>query len=457
MSTNLSHRAVHRRGLLRGMLGGAAVAVALPFLDCFLNENGTALAATGQALPVRFGTWFWGCGMTPQRWIPNKVGRDFNITEMPELAPMESIRQHINVLSGFDVKLDGVVNQPHITGNIGLVTGTAPADPAKHDHPSLDVVIADHMGGGTRFRSLEVTATGNPKDTYSRRSSAAVNPSEGSAVNFYTRLFGAEFQDPNATDFKPDPLVMSRLSVLSGIKDQRDRLMTQIGARDRERLDEYFTSIRQLEQQMQLQLQKPPPLEACKVASKPAETHTGYEVHEVIANHKIMAELLAMALACNQTRVFNMVFSDALSNLHIGSGDYLQAETHHNMTHLEIVDRKLGYQVRAAWYFERVAEAWVTFVNTLAAVREGPGTLLDNTLVYAHSDSSLARTHSVIGVPQMTAGRAGGKLKTGYHISGNGDPITRVGLTVMQLMGVPAETWGTKSMEVTKPVGEIMV
>src|SRR5471032_2763928 len=90
-----------RRTMLRGMMGGAAVSVGLPFLDCFLNTNGTALAATGAPLPVRFGTWFWGCGMTPQRWIPKTTGRDYDLSDVPELACIAPIRSKINVLSGF--------------------------------------------------------------------------------------------------------------------------------------------------------------------------------------------------------------------------------------------------------------------------------------------------------------------------------------------------------------------
>ena len=452
MSTEL-----RRRTVLRGMLNGSAIAVTLPFLDCFLDDNGTALAATGAPLPVRFGTWFWGCGMTPQRWIPKATGRNFTVTDMPELACVEPIRDRINILSGFDVKLDGATNRPHVTGNMGLVTGSTPLDPDKHDVHSLDVLIADAIGTNTRFRSLELAATGNPKDTYSRRGANNINPAEGSPAAFYTRLFGAEFRNPNAADFKPDPLVMSRLSVLSAVKESRQGLMSRLGSRDRARMDEYFSSIRQLEQQLQLQLEKPAPLEACAVQQRPAERETGYEVFQVIENHKILAQLLATALACNQTRVFNMVFSDALSNLHHGGKEYQQAETHHNMTHLEIVDPKLGYQVRAAWYFERSMEAWVTFVQTLDAIREGDGTLLDHSLVFAHSDSSLARTHSLIGVPMMTAGTAGGRVRNGLHVSGGGDPVTRVGLTVQQVMGLPVDRWGTKSMEASKPVGEILV
>jgi hypothetical protein len=70
-------RLATRRRVLKGMMAGGAVTVGLPFLDAFLNTNGTALAATGAALPVAFGTWFWGCGLTPGRWEPKVVGSGY--------------------------------------------------------------------------------------------------------------------------------------------------------------------------------------------------------------------------------------------------------------------------------------------------------------------------------------------------------------------------------------------
>src|SRR6185295_588560 len=97
-----------RRTVLRGAMGGGIVSLALPFLDCFLDGNGTALAASGRALPVRFGTWFWGLGYTPGRWVPTATGANFDLP--PELKPLEAVKANINVLSGFDAKLDGGVN-----------------------------------------------------------------------------------------------------------------------------------------------------------------------------------------------------------------------------------------------------------------------------------------------------------------------------------------------------------
>jgi hypothetical protein len=439
-----------RRRVLRGLVGGAAVSVSLPLLDCFLDGNGAALAS-GRPMPVRFGTWFWGCGMNPARWTPEKAGAGYDVPV--ELKPIEGLRDKISVLSGFNVILDGKANHVHVSGTYGARTGTAPPSLTNVDLTTLDVLVADAVGTASRFRSLELTATGDPKHSYSRRSAASVNPSEGSPVAFYTRVFGPEFQDPNAADFKPDPRVMVRQSVLSAVKEDRDAVARDLGAADRARLDDYFTSVRQLENQLELQLQKPPPAEACRVPGKPAEGPVGLEIAMAEGNHRLMAQMLAMALACNQTRVFNMVFSDAVSNLRRPG----ESSTHHTYTHDEPVDHELGYQPKATWFEMRSMEAWAEFVRTLDAVREGDGTLLDNCLVWAHSDSSFAKTHDILGLPGMIAGRAGGRVRPGIHVKGNGDPVSRIGLTLQQAMGMTVDKWGTGSMQTARPLGELLV
>lgn len=440
-----------RRTFLRGTLGSAAVTVGIPFLDCFLDNNGKALAATGAPLPIRFGTWFWGLGFTPGRWVPNQFGPNYDLP--PELKYIEPVKEHINILSGFDVKLDGKPNTTHYSGNIAVRQGIAPEAPDKSDIPSIDVVIADAIGTGNRFRSLELAATGNPNDSQSRRGVNGLNPSEVSPISFYKRVFGPEFQDPNAADFHPDPNVALRLSVLSAVKEDRDAIMRAVGTHDRARLDQYFTSLRQVEQQLQLQQQKPPPAVACRIPESPKELPTGYDIDTVITNHTLMAKLLAMAVACNQTKVFNVLYSDSGSKLH-KRGD---SATHHTYTHEELVVESLGYQPQAAWFNERSMEAWATFVSAFAEVREGDGTLLDNCLILANSDCSFAKVHSLQGIPCMTAGKAGGRMRTGLHVAGNSDAITRVGLTVQQAMGLPVDRWGGGSMNTNNPVSQILV
>ena len=443
-----------RRGfLLRGVLGGGAVTLGLPLLDAFLNDNGTAFAATlgGGRLPVRFGTWFWGCGMIPDRWQPKTVGADYDLP--PQLAPIAKVKQHVSVLTGFDVLLDGKGNLPHLSGNTAVRTGAPTDDWLGIRAPTLDVLIADAIGGGSFFRSLELSADGDARTSYSFRDGRSMNSATPSAVEFYRKIFGQDFNDPNKADFKPDPRIMVRRSVLSGVTEQRQALQKHLGASDKARLDQYFTSVREMEGKLALQLQKPPPAEACVVPQEaPAVSGDITDVDRRKNNHRLMAEMLAMALACNQTRVFNMTFSTAASDLRQAG----QTTGYHQSTHEELIDRSIGYQPTVDFFATRSMEAWADFVSALAAVKEGDGTLLDNMLVFAHSDVSYAKNHDVLGIPVMLAGKAGGKVKSGLHIQGGGETISRVGLTLQQVMGMPVDSWGLDAMNTKRPVSEIL-
>ena len=441
---------MNRRKVLRGMLNGTAVSVGVPFLDCFLNANGTAMAS-GAPLPVRFGTWFWGLGHTPNRSIKPGQGTDFEFIDVCE--PLKPYKKDINVFSNFNIFLDGKPTTVHYSGWVACRTGSVPQGFANIPAPTLDVLIGDKLGSTSRFNSIDISATGNPRDSYTARNTGTRNSAEVDPAVLYVRIFGPDFADPNKADFKPNPATMVRRSVLSGVKEQSDQFVRDLGTADKIRMDEYFTSVRQLEQQIDLQLQKPAPLEACAIPSKPADGVIGTELDTVIANHKTMSQLLAMAVACNQTRVFNMLYSQALSTLHRRG----EAFIHHTLTHEEPIDSALGYQAQVAWYNVRSMEAFATFIDAFASIKEGDGTLLDNTLIFANSDTSFARLHALDGIPVMTAGKAGGRLKTGMHIAGNGEALSRIGLTMQQVMGLSVDNWGTGGMLTSKPITEVMV
>lgn len=454
---------IGRRTILRGAVAGGAVGMGLPLLDCFLNDNGTALAQGGSAIPVRFGTWFWGCGMNPARWAPPTEGQGYELS--PELQSLDrtlasggKVRDHVSVFSGFDVKLDGNPNYPHGSGPASNLTGLfAPAD-GVFGAPSLDTLIAREIGGFTRFRSLELSATGNRNQTYSRESATISNASEISPMEVYARIFGPDFADPTAGPFMPNPRWTLRQSVLAAVKDDRDRLMSRVGTHDQQRLDQYFTSVRQLEQMLDVLLSGPPDLPSCRRADDPGPDILQGEVFQndvdsVNQRHRAMADLLTFALACDQTRVFNMMFSFGLSALSEAGSD----TTHHQLTHDETLDLELGYQPQVTRFVLASMEGWADFVEKLASVPEGDGTLLDNCLVFANSDTSLAKPHDVRGLPMMIAGSAGGRIKPGIHVKGNTDPCTRVGLTVQQAMGVPIDAWGTNSLQTSLPISEILV
>jgi hypothetical protein len=195
----------------------------------------------------------------------------------------------------------------------------------------------------------------------------------------------------------------------------------------------------------------PPNLDACRRPTEPRNENIGTELGQAHMTHEMMTDLLVFALLCDQTRVFNMIFSWGLSALRKAGEDTEQ----HQYTHDELVDPELGYQPRATAFVLEAMTAWAFFVGKLASTPEGDGSLLDNCLVMAHSEHSFAKSHAVQGIPMMIAGTAGGRIRSGIHVPGAGEPVSRVGLTVQQIMGLSVSSWGTDSMEATQPVGDL--
>ncbi len=438
-----------RRQVLRGMMAGSALSVGLPILDCILNENGDAFAATGKPLPERFATWFWGCGLGEGDWVPKAAGADY---ELPaQLAPLKPFQKRMLLFSGSHIMLDGANNNTHTTGAMGITQG----EPNKQFKGSIDTIIGDHIGRGTRFRSIEVGCNGDPGATWSVREGQGRQPAEISPIKLYARIFGPGYADPNAAEFKPDPQVMVRRSVLSGVKEERDALNSKLGAADRAKLDNYFTSLRSLEQNLEVQLQKPDPLEACSKPNPMEGVDKGALslASEAMARAGIFAQLLAHALACGQTRVVNLALTQGISPLR-QEGD---STNHHAYTHEEPIDPVLGYQVKAAIFQKQYMQALHDFVQTMDSIKEGDKSMLDRMLVFAFTDHGAPRLHSVRNYPLMFFGTANGRLKTGMHVPRMGDTTVRIGFTAQQAMGVPTSAWGAGSNRVTTPISEILV
>ncbi len=440
-----------RRRVLKGLLNGSAVTVALPFLDAFLNGNGTALASN-QAMPIRFGTWGYGLGMNPKVFVPKKYGPGYDLP--PEIASWKNVRDHINLITNTRAFTDTNSNLCHYTGWVISRTGTSPKNTNDIPGETIDVTIANEIGGTTRFRSLTATAGGDLDSTYSYQNATTPNPPEWSPLNFYTRLFGPAFNDPNAETFTPDPRVMVRKSVLSGVMEDSQKLAKSLGMDDRARLDQYFTGLRQLERQFEQRLIKPEPIASCRPpGAEPADVPMDKEAESVAIRHRMMTDLMVMAVACDQTRVFNMAYALAASPI-IKPG---YPKPHHTTTHEEPVDPELGYQPTHSWFLRRAMESWAEYVEAFASIKEGDGTLLDNVLIYGTTDHGYARTHTLDSMPVFTAGRAGGKLKTGLHLDLNDTAGTRVGYTALRAMGIDKPSWGTLGNKASDVVSEILV
>ena len=443
-----------RRSVMRGLLAGSAVCVGVPALDAFLNTNGDAWA-DGARLPVRFGTYFWGLGLTDTptggtRWVPKKTGRGYE--ETPELSSFASLRQKVSVFSGFRVIGDGKPNIVHWSGHAGILGGAAPATDRIMVGPSFDTRVADTLGAGSRFKQIDISASGERSANYSTRNGRTYSTPETTPIALYNRLFGEGFQDPNNPNWKPNQDIILRQSALSAVAEQRKALMAEAGAADKAKLEQYFTSLREIENQLAMQLEKPEPCEACEVPEAPPGGPVSVIVDVVKSNSKTMARLLAMGLACDQTRVFNFVHTPGSSTAYIAG----ETKTYHQITHDEPTDTKLGYQPKTSQLAGMIMQSFGDFLHELAAIREGGVTLLDNTLVMAFSDTGYAKIHSIENIPVFFAGGAGGAHRTGQHIASKGEPVSRLSLTAQQLVGVPIGEFGMGAMKTSRPISEVM-
>lgn len=442
---------MRRRTLLRGLFHGSAVTVALPFLDCFLDGNGEALAATGQRIPTRFGTYFWGCGLTKALYLPKSTGQNYEMT--PQLASLKPFRNKINLISGLRAIADDNPNIQHWTGVAACSTGIAPEKVTEFKAQTIDQTIADTIGRGTRFKSVAVACSGNKRESYSSLGGLNANPPEVSPLGLYTRFFGPGFQDPSKGDWKPDPQVMLEQSALSVVGDDRKAMMQSLGASDKARLDEYFTSVRELEQTMSAELQRPDIIAKVVIPSAPDDMPVNKSVPVLRTVVPIMAKLVALGLATDQTRVVNMALAEPASTIFM-PGD---SKPFHQATHEEPIDPVLGYQPVTSKFSTYSMEFFADLVKALDDVKEGDGTLLDHSLVFAYTDTGFAKLHTLEDIPMFLAGSANGRIKTGYHIAGEGGPVTRVGLTIQQAMGISADSWGAGSMQTKKQISEILV
>ncbi|MBC7982543.1 MAG: DUF1552 domain-containing protein, partial [Candidatus Obscuribacterales bacterium] len=346
----------------------------------------------------------------------------------PELVSLRGLENKVSVFSGFRVLLDGCPNIPHWTGQGAVLTGVAPTSDVAFDGASFDTVIAAQLAHSSRFRSIHLSPSGDSELSYSTSNGARFNAPDATPLALYTRLFA----DHSPTSHLS---VLLKTSVLSAVQDQRAALMQQAGVDDRHRLDEYFTGVRQIE--AQLAVEHPPTADD--------------QIDRVNTNNKLMAELMAMALVCNQTNVFNVVHAGPVSATCLPN----DTSGYHAHTHNESVDAHLGYQVTASKLAELSFRGYSDFLRALHDIKEGDSTLLDHTLVFGFSDTGYAKIHSIDNIPMFLAGGANGKHRSGQHVLGNGDPVSRISLTAQQLMGMPISEFGVGSMKTARPCSEV--
>ncbi len=433
---------IGRRTLLRGMAGGLGATLGLPLLEVMLE--GKALAQS--AAPKTFGIFYWANGVRVERWVPAATGTTWALTD--ELKPLAAVRDGVSVVSGMEVKDS---RMGHHCATVGMLSGTPAIDQSTAPGganerstfaaPSLDVVVSRKWQGLTRLRSLELSVLPNRYDegtTYEQLSHNGpndVNPAELSPAKAFDRLFGVK--DPGAL------VRAARASVLDAVAEDTRQLQGKLGAADKARMEQHFESIRALERQ----LASGP--SACAAPVRPADLSISGA--NVPARFKAFTELIALALACDLTRVFSIRLTPPADNTVLPLSGISTGV--HDLTHGEGGDQP---QVHRCVVF--AMEQLAVLLARLKATTDPTGAnLLDRMALLATSDCQLGRDHSNKDFPILLAGKAGGALRTGVHYrSPSAESSTKVLMTLLQALDMPVSEFGAGALKVNQTVPTLL-
>ncbi len=433
---------MNRRRMLQGLVGGAAVSVALPPLEAMLDGNGEALAG-GVPLPKRFGVFFWGNGVRLDRWTPKQTGAGWTLTD--ELGPLYPVKDYVSVVSGMHILTGN--ERGHHGGTVGILSG-APMVSQPHpssnyastfSQPSIDQVIADSFAGRTPFKSIELGISrrvtdgeGTTLQYLSHRGPDNPCPPEYDPGKAFDRLFA-----PSGAVTRNRGLGKSVLDVVA--EDTRD-LRREVGPGDLRRLDQHLDNVRSIEKRLVTDWKRP---RQCSPGKRPQAggEEGGKEPLEEIS--EAMAHVVALALSCDLTRVFSLMFSGS-----VGGTVFWQVGAdrgHHQLTHDEPKEQPL---VHAATVF--TMKQFARLLERLKETPDGAGNLLDRCAILASSDLAEGRPHSIKDYPILVAGRAGGKLRhPSVHHRAEGDNTSKVLLSLLRAVGLPLETFGKSGGHVT--------
>jgi hypothetical protein len=420
---------LNRRTLLRGIMAGTAVSVALPPLEAFMNLNGTAYAQDS-GFPNRFCLFSWGNGVHPDLWIPDESGTDWALS--PQLMPLSPHKEYLSVMTGFEVKAPN--NDAHVSGPCGLLSGRplSNAGGFSFTGPTVDQMIANEIGGDTQFKSIELAVEQGARGL-SFNGLNSRNPPESDPKELFTRLFGPTFRAPGDEPIL-DPKLALRRSVLDAVMGDAAKLSQRLGQVDQRRLDQHLTAIRELEIRIGRLEEDPPNLAACVRPQEPLPLPDVDGRPQMAARAAVMNELSTMAFACDLTRVISYWYSDELSD-----ALYFDAPAgHHQLTHDEPGDMPTVNRITTA-----IMSDFSDYLGRLRAIPEGDGNLLDHMALMATTDVSYARTHQIDEYPILVAGKASGALNSGVHYrSATKENACMVPLTVIRALGIAMEQYG---------------
>jgi hypothetical protein len=429
---------LHRRTFLRGM--GAAIA--LPMLDAMTPAFGAP--ASGQK-PVRLAFTYVPNGITMADWTPAAAGRGFEYTRV--LKPLEQFREDTLVLSGLAQRNGNALGDgpgDHARAAAAYLTGVHPRKTAGADIQngiSVDQIAAQHLGARTRFASLELgcddsRTVGNCDSGYSCaytnslawRGPSTPMPPETNPRLVFERLFGdIDTSLPPETRARR---LRHRRSILDLVGERSSKLAADLGPADRRKLDEYFSSIREIEKRIEMAEKDMTGL--TPTIDKPSGIPVLYADYV-----NLMFDLQLVAFQTDMTRVITLMMGREGSMRtypEIGVPD-----PHHPLTH---------HRGNTEW-IERVTkvntmhmELFAKFIAKMKATPDGDGSLLDHSMIVYGSGLSDGNRHTHEDLPVLIVGRGGSFVRNSHIVYEKGTPMTNLFLTLLDRMGVPAEQVG---------------
>jgi len=384
-------------------LKGAGCAMALPWLE---SVNAFADAAD---FPTRFGVMFLGCGINENYWSAEGNGADMKLSKT--LMPLDPLKQKINVIDGLYVK--AMTNQgihPAQTGS--LLSGEHITKGAIiHSGISVDQMIANHVGEDTPQSSIvlacEQPMTGFHETNFSLAYSSHLSwqtPDSPVPVEVYPALAWDSLFDNRGS--------LLNVSVLDRIKDQAQSLSTKVSAADKGKVDEFLTSVREVEKRVELMRKdQASAQDAAKAKNMQAAMmpRPASGLPEDLREHaKLMCDIVAIAFQTNKTRVASLIISRDLSAMYYPFLDV--KEGHHAASHDNSSE---GYERISRFHIEQFAY----LATKLDGMKEGNGTVLDNSCLMFMSNMFVGRKHDNSRLPLVLAGGLGGTLKTGRSIN----------------------------------------
>jgi hypothetical protein len=412
----------------RTFLKGSGVALALPFLDSMTSPFARA-ATTGAARPRRFFAINQNLGVLPDLFFPATGGRDYKPSVY--LQHLQEHRNDFTVMSG--------VSHPGVDGShtsdICFLTGAPhPGSSSFRNTISLDQFIGERIGIQTRYPSITLSVNTRTRSLSYSGTGVAIPP-EDKAAEVFKQLFLQG--SPEQVEQTVRQLDTGR-SILDAVAGHAKELERKGGARDRERLDQYFTSVRDLENRMTASRgweQKPKPVVKEEAPVDP--TDPALYMNKI----DIMYKLTRLAFETDSTRAVTLMLDSVASPALTVEGATI-TDGYHNLSHHGRSDDKRG-QLKAL--DEAHMKLLAKLFASLKSVREGDETLMDRTMIYFGSNMGDANKHVNTNLPVIFAG---GGFKHGQHLVFDTEknyPLANLFMSVLQRMEIPADKFSTST------------